>query len=63
MIHRQLRQDGNMGFTETIYLFLDNVSPKSGVTMSELYEKHKKEDNFLHITYSLENTLGNSRLD
>merc|ERR1719482_2702021 len=39
MVHRQLRHGGNMGFTDTIYLFLDNVSPKGGSTMSELYER------------------------
>lgn len=61
MIHRQLtelRHGGEIGFTETIYLFLDNVSPKTGATMGELYSRYKKDDNYLHVTYSLENTLG-----
>jgi len=63
LIHRQLRDTtgGDIGIYETIYLFLDNVSPKTGMTMSELHARYKKEDNYLHITYSLENTLGRIR--
>lgn len=64
MIHRQLREGASgsdIGFSETIYLFLDNVSPKTGATMADLYARYKKDDNYLHITYSLENTLGSRR--
>lgn len=45
--------------TESIYLFTeDNTIPPSSHLMSQVYNDHKNEDNFLYLEYTLENTFG-----
>jgi len=62
LIHQQLRQSGHQGLAsdQTIYLFLNNTSPKTCTLMADLYDQHKAEDGYLYFTYSLENTLGST---
>jgi GABA(A) receptor-associated protein len=43
---------------QTIYIFVNGVVPKTTALMSELYQKFRDEDGFLHVTYGAENTLG-----
>jgi GABA(A) receptor-associated protein len=44
---------------EAIFIFTSNntLVPNSW-TIKELYDQHKKEDNFLYLYYSIENTFG-----
>lgn len=44
---------------EAIFIFTSNntLVPNSW-TVKELYDQHKKEDNFLYLYYSIENTFG-----
>ena len=45
--------------SEAIYLFVNGTVYSPSILMGELYEKEKdKEDNFLYLTYSTENTFG-----
>merc|ERR1719487_2547338 len=60
IIHKHLNQtaNGSIASDQTIYLFVNGVSPMTGAQMSEVYEQYKGEDGFLYSTYSAENTLG-----
>ena len=37
---------------------INGLLPPTSALMSDLYESHKGEDNFLYIVYSSENTFG-----
>ena len=43
---------------EAIFLFINNVVPPSTMTMGQLYNEHKDDDNFLKAVYSNENAFG-----
>ena len=44
---------------QAIFLFISNSTiPSSSSLLSEIYETHKEEDNFLYIQYTGENTFG-----
>merc|ERR1712187_279128 len=60
IIHKHLDQTGNekIAADQTIYLFVNGSSPKTGALMSEVYDQYKSEDGFLYVAYSAENTLG-----
>lgn len=60
IIHKHVNQTAgeSIASDQTIYLFVNSVSPKTGALMSEVYESYKADDGFLYITYSAENTLG-----
>ena len=60
IVHKHLTQMGTTAVAsdQTIYLFVNRTSPKTGALMSEVYEQHKSDDGFLYIEYSAENTLG-----
>lgn len=62
IIHKHIQQcsssQPSIGSDQTIYLFVNNTSPKTGALMSEIYDSYKADDGFLYITYSAENTLG-----
>merc|ERR1712187_281569 len=60
IVHKHISQvaDAPLASDQTIYLFVNGTSPKTGALMSEIYEQHKSDDGFLYITYSAENTLG-----
>jgi len=44
--------------SQAIFLFVDNVLPRSTETIGETYLKHKSEDGYLKFTYSIESTFG-----
>mmetsp|Transcript_64195 Transcript_64195/g.170087 ORF Transcript_64195/g.170087 Transcript_64195/m.170087 type:complete len:133 (-) Transcript_64195:278-676(-) len=59
VIHKHLSQVGSgLAADQTLYLFANGSSPRSGTLLSEVYEQHKSPDGFLYISYSAENTLG-----
>ena len=62
IIHKHINQcataQNQISADQTIYLFVNNTSPKTGALMSEIYDSYKADDGFLYITYSAENTLG-----
>ncbi|XP_021001525.1 uncharacterized protein [Parasteatoda tepidariorum] len=37
---------------EGLYFIIDNELVALGLTLAEVYERYKSEDNFLHITYA-----------
>jgi len=60
IIHKHLKESGGQALPadQTIYLFVNHASPKTGALMKEIYDQHKSDDGFLYLTYSAENTLG-----
>eukprot|EP00397_Hematodinium_sp_SG-2012_P053892 GEMP01064635.1.p1 GENE.GEMP01064635.1~~GEMP01064635.1.p1 ORF type:complete len:127 (+),score=12.85 GEMP01064635.1:189-569(+) len=62
IIHKHINQCGahaqQLGSDQTIYLFVNNTTPKTGALMSEIYDMYKADDGFLYFTFSAENTLG-----
>ena len=63
IIHKHINQcsdnrGSNFPAEKTIYLFVNNMVPKAGALISEIYEQHKDDDGFLYMEYSAENTLG-----
>uniref|UniRef100_A0A7S1Q9B8 Autophagy-related protein n=1 Tax=Alexandrium catenella TaxID=2925 RepID=A0A7S1Q9B8_ALECA len=62
IIHKNITQTAGASIAsdQTIYLFVNGTSPKTGALMSEVYDQYKSEDGFLYITYGAENTLGRS---
>lgn len=43
---------------KALYFFIKDIIPMNSSLISNLYEQYKSDDNFLYITYSLENTFG-----
>ncbi|KAJ3183938.1 ubiquitin-like protein atg8 [Irineochytrium annulatum] len=43
---------------KAIFIFVNNVLPPSSSLLSQVYQEHKDEDQFLYIIYSSENTFG-----
>jgi GABA(A) receptor-associated protein len=43
---------------ESFYLFTDNILLNSADTLDTVYTKHKDDDGFLYIYYSVEDTFG-----
>jgi len=43
---------------QTIYIFINGVTPRCSTSMAELYEQHRREDGFLCVKYCAEQTLG-----
>ena len=43
---------------KALYLFINGSIPTSSSIIGEVYQTYKSEDQFLYITYSLENTFG-----
>lgn len=58
IIHKRVLSTTKIGSDQTIYLFVSNMTPKTGALLSDLYEQHKGADGFLHVVFSVENTLG-----
>lgn len=61
MVHKYVTQamsSEGLRAEQTIYIFVDGVMPKTSDKMSDLYERLKGEDGFLHVRYCAENTLG-----
>merc|ERR1711879_709707 len=62
IVHKGVQQvsAGGIKADQTIYLFVNNKSPKTGALMTEVHDQYKAPDGFLYLTYSAENTLGGS---
>eukprot|EP00927_Polykrikos_kofoidii_P045587 TRINITY_DN39621_c0_g1_i1.p1 TRINITY_DN39621_c0_g1~~TRINITY_DN39621_c0_g1_i1.p1 ORF type:complete len:379 (+),score=76.86 TRINITY_DN39621_c0_g1_i1:76-1212(+) len=61
IIHKQVTQaaaPSTANADQTIYIFVNGITPKVSTLMSELYDRHQDEDGFLHVMYGAENTLG-----
>merc|ERR1712107_54458 len=60
IIHKHLNQTavGTVTADQTIYLFVNTTTPKTGALVSEVYDQFKADDGFLYVLYSAENTLG-----
>merc|ERR1712146_550815 len=50
IIHKHITQTAasSMQADATIYLFVNNTTPKTGALMSEVYEHFKADDGFVH---------------
>merc|ERR1719464_616293 len=59
IIHKHINQTGSAAIAsdQTIYLFVNGTSPKTGALLSEVYAQHSSDDAFLYVTYGAENTL------
>lgn len=53
-----VRQRTKIKQYEAIFLFVNNCIIPSSELIGNIYEIHKDPDNFLYITYSMENTFG-----
>merc|ERR1712079_244064 len=52
LLHKHINQCTNASLKSdnTLYLFVNTFSLKTGALMSEVYERFKADDNFLYIT-------------
>ncbi len=48
----------NLKSSESIYLFVNCISPPNSMTLGDLYKKYGDNDRFLKMKYSLENFFG-----
>lgn len=64
LVHKHITQaaGADVRAEQTIYIFVNGLSPKTSTPLSELYEKMRSDDGFLYIKYGAENTLGRLRL-
>jgi len=46
---------------ESLFIFINNLMPATGLSMKEVYETHKSADEVLRIVYSTENTFGGTQ--
>eukprot|EP00931_Biecheleriopsis_adriatica_P028519 TRINITY_DN16998_c0_g1_i1.p2 TRINITY_DN16998_c0_g1~~TRINITY_DN16998_c0_g1_i1.p2 ORF type:complete len:325 (+),score=64.81 TRINITY_DN16998_c0_g1_i1:136-1110(+) len=61
IVHKQIMEtmaSQRVKAEQTIYLFVNGITPKTGTAMSELYTQFREPDGFLYIRYGAENTLG-----
>ncbi|CAE7239692.1 ATG8 [Symbiodinium sp. CCMP2592] len=60
IVHKQIADATPERLTvdQTIYLFVNGITPKTSTPMSQLYDQFKASDGFLYIRYGAENTLG-----
>eukprot|EP00442_Polarella_glacialis_P004892 CAMPEP_0115107860 /NCGR_PEP_ID=MMETSP0227-20121206/37584_1 /TAXON_ID=89957 /ORGANISM="Polarella glacialis, Strain CCMP 1383" /LENGTH=297 /DNA_ID=CAMNT_0002505893 /DNA_START=138 /DNA_END=1031 /DNA_ORIENTATION=- len=61
IVHKHIAQattGGRINMEKTIYIFVNGITPKTSILMSELYEQFRADDGFLYISYGAENTLG-----
>ena len=45
---------------QAIFLFVNGIIPATAALMNTVHEEHKDPDGFLYVTYSGENTFGDS---
>ena len=45
---------------KSVFIFVKETIPQSGVLIEQLYNKYKDEDGFLYVSYSGESTFGNT---
>jgi len=60
MVHKQIvdATPERLSVDQTIYLFINGITPKTSTPMSQLYDQFRQSDGFLYIRFGAENTLG-----
>lgn len=60
MVHKQIADatPERLSVDQTIYLFINGITPKTSTPMSQLYDQFRQADGFLYIRFGAENTLG-----
>ena len=53
-----IRKRIELSSEQAMFMFVNNSLVPTSKTISTVYEEHKKEDNFLYMRYSGENTFG-----
>jgi GABA(A) receptor-associated protein len=53
-----LRKNIKLKSNQALFVFVDNIIPPTAELMGTLYDIHKGEDQFMHVTYGVENTFG-----
>ena len=53
-----IRKRININSKQSLFMFCDNVLIPGNMLLREAYDKHKDEDGFLYLHFSLENTFG-----
>ncbi|KAK8934738.1 Autophagy-related protein 8f [Platanthera zijinensis] len=53
-----IRKRINLTPEKAMFLFVDNILPSTGATISAVHNEKKDEDGFLYVIYSAENTFG-----
>ena len=53
-----IRKRIKLSSEKAIFIFIDNITPNTSLTIHEVYEKHKDIDNFLYIVYQEESVFG-----
>jgi GABA(A) receptor-associated protein len=53
-----IRKRLNLGSEKAMFIFINGQVPTNSHILSDLYNKNKDEDDFLYVTYALENTFG-----
>ena len=53
-----IRKQVNLTEKQAMFLMVNGTMPPLTSTVSQLYEKHKSTDGFLHVNYIGENTFG-----
>ena len=46
---------------ETLFVFINQSMPATGLLMKEVYDMHKSEDEVLRFVYSTDNTFGGTQ--
>lgn len=60
IVHKHIAQAmaGHLNMEQTIYIFVNGITPKTSTPMSELYDHLRADDGYLYVRYGAENTLG-----
>jgi len=60
IVHKHVSEalKGSLRAEQTIYLFINGISPKTSTPMADLHAQFGAEDGFLYVRYGAENTLG-----
>lgn len=54
IIRKRIKMDSK----QSLYMFCENMLIPGNMLLSEAYNKHKDEDGFLYLQFSLEDTFG-----
>jgi len=53
-----IRKRIKLSSDQAIFVFVNGTLPSSSALISQIYEKHKSDDNFLNFLYQNESTFG-----
>jgi GABA(A) receptor-associated protein len=57
-VYSIIRKKINIDSKKAIFIFVNNTLIPMNKLVSEIYQEHKSDDNFLYMFYKLENTFG-----